>query len=132
MADTVEQIRQKIAKLQAKEEALLAQEVDGVVARIQEAIAYYKLTPERLFGAPANSAKAAKKVGATRVATRVKAGPQAAAPPDVAAERRSVKGIKVPAKYKDEEGKTWSGRGSQPRWLTAAIAAGKRLEDFTA
>jgi len=25
---------------------------------------------------------------------------------------------------------TWTGRGKQPRWLAAAIAAGKALEDF--
>jgi DNA-binding protein H-NS len=38
---------------------------------------------------------------------------------------------KVAAKYKDpESGKTWSGRGLKPRWLTAAIAAGKKPEDF--
>lgn len=38
---------------------------------------------------------------------------------------------KVPAKYRDTStGETWSGRGLQPRWLKAALAAGKRLEDF--
>jgi DNA-binding protein H-NS len=25
---------------------------------------------------------------------------------------------------------TWSGRGKQPRWLTAALKAGHRIEDF--
>jgi DNA-binding protein H-NS len=25
---------------------------------------------------------------------------------------------------------TWSGRGKQPRWLTAAIKAGRKIEDF--
>jgi DNA-binding protein H-NS len=25
---------------------------------------------------------------------------------------------------------TWSGRGKQPRWLTAQLRAGRRLEDF--
>ena len=25
---------------------------------------------------------------------------------------------------------TWAGRGKQPRWLTAALELGKRLEDF--
>lgn len=40
-------------------------------------------------------------------------------------------GAKVPAKYRDAAtGNTWSGRGLQPNWLKAALASGKRLEDF--
>ena len=35
----------------------------------------------------------------------------------------------LPIKYRDGEN-TWSGRGSQPRWLKAGLAEGKRLEDF--
>lgn len=37
---------------------------------------------------------------------------------------------KVAAKYRDAAGNTWSGRGLQPRWLKAAIADGKKIEDF--
>ena len=37
---------------------------------------------------------------------------------------------KVAAKYRDEAGNTWSGRGLQPRWLKAAIQGGKKIEDF--
>jgi len=37
---------------------------------------------------------------------------------------------KVAAKFRDETGNTWSGRGLQPRWLKAAIGSGKKLEDF--
>jgi DNA-binding protein H-NS len=25
---------------------------------------------------------------------------------------------------------TWSGRGRQPRWLVAAVKAGRKIEDF--
>lgn len=40
-------------------------------------------------------------------------------------------GGKVPPKYRNAAtGETWSGRGLQPRWLKAALAAGRRLEDF--
>lgn len=42
----------------------------------------------------------------------------------------ATKGGKVAAKYKDDGGNVWSGRGLQPRWLTAALAAGKSLQDF--
>ena len=45
---------------------------------------------------------------------------------------KSGGGAKVAAKYRNAStGETWSGRGLQPRWLKAAIAGGKRLEDFT-
>lgn len=37
----------------------------------------------------------------------------------------------VAAKYKDPaSGQTWSGRGLRPRWLAAAIAGGKAIEEF--
>jgi hypothetical protein len=38
----------------------------------------------------------------------------------------------VAAKYRnpDNPAKTWAGRGLKPRWLTAAVKGGKKLEDF--
>ena len=42
----------------------------------------------------------------------------------------SLKGKKVPPKYRDKSGNTWAGRGAKPRWLVAAIKEGKKLEDF--
>ena len=42
----------------------------------------------------------------------------------------SLKGKKVPPKYRDRAGNTWAGRGAKPRWLVAAIKEGKKLEDF--
>ena len=38
---------------------------------------------------------------------------------------------KVAPKYRNKEtGETWTGRGLQPKWVQAAIASGKKLEDF--
>jgi DNA-binding protein H-NS len=37
----------------------------------------------------------------------------------------------VAAKYKDDKGNSWSGRGLKPKWLTAALAAGRKIEDFS-
>ena len=38
---------------------------------------------------------------------------------------------KVAAKYVDKAtGDSWSGRGLKPKWLTAALAAGRSLSDF--
>jgi DNA-binding protein H-NS len=44
--------------------------------------------------------------------------------------RSSLKGRKVAIKYRDKPGNTWAGRGAQPRWLTAAIKAGAKRDDF--
>ncbi|MFO1341006.1 MAG: H-NS histone family protein [Burkholderiaceae bacterium] len=38
---------------------------------------------------------------------------------------------KVAAKYRDPaSGQTWTGRGLKPKWLQAALASGKSLNDF--
>ena len=39
---------------------------------------------------------------------------------------------KVEPKYRNPEdsSETWAGRGLKPRWLTAALKGGKKLEDF--
>jgi DNA-binding protein H-NS len=42
----------------------------------------------------------------------------------------SLKGRKVPVKYRDKSGNTWAGRGAQPRWLREKLKAGAKLEDF--
>jgi DNA-binding protein H-NS len=41
------------------------------------------------------------------------------------------RGGKVAAKYRNTAtGETWSGRGLQPKWLKAALAAGRKIEEF--
>src|SRR5215831_2123768 len=42
----------------------------------------------------------------------------------------SLKGRKVPIKFRDRSGNTWAGRGAQPVWLRAKLKAGAKLEDF--
>jgi DNA-binding protein H-NS len=42
----------------------------------------------------------------------------------------SMKGRKVPAKYRDKSGNTWAGRGAQPVWLREKLKEGAKLEDF--
>jgi len=43
------------------------------------------------------------------------------------------KGAKVAIKYRNTAtGDTWSGRGLQPKWLKAALAAGRKIEEFAA
>ncbi len=39
---------------------------------------------------------------------------------------------KVAPKFRDPAtGDTWSGRGLKPKWLTAALEGGRKLEDFS-
>ena len=45
-------------------------------------------------------------------------------------QRNSLKGRKVPIKFRDRSGNTWAGRGAQPRWLREKLKAGAKLEDF--
>jgi DNA-binding protein H-NS len=41
-------------------------------------------------------------------------------------------GGKVAAKYRNSAtGETWSGRGLQPKWLKAALAAGRSIDEFS-
>jgi DNA-binding protein H-NS len=42
----------------------------------------------------------------------------------------SLKGRKVPPKYRSPSGETWAGRGAKPLWLVAALKKGRKVEDF--
>jgi DNA-binding protein H-NS len=42
----------------------------------------------------------------------------------------SLKGRKVPPKYRSPSGETWAGRGVRPKWMVEALKSGKRLDDF--
>lgn len=44
--------------------------------------------------------------------------------------KKSLRGRKVPIKYRDKAGNTWAGRGAQPLWMTEAIKKGAKREDF--
>lgn len=123
MTKTVAQLTAQIERLQQKIESVKASEVAGVVARIREAISYYELTPEQLFGSrPAKGKRAAAKPSSTRTA--------AANVPSKKAVRTKVAGVKLPPKFADGAGNSWTGRGSTPRWLAEAVAAGKTKEEF--
>ena len=42
----------------------------------------------------------------------------------------TLKGSKVPPKYRGPGGETWAGRGATPRWLTGLLKEGHSLEEF--
>ena len=79
-----------------------------MVARIQEAIEHYNLTPEELFGASGSRGRTS--------------GRRNEAP----AGRRKTGA----AKYQGPEGKTWTGVGKRPRWFVEALESGKSADDL--
>ena len=44
--------------------------------------------------------------------------------------KSSLKGKKVPPKYRSPSGETWAGRGARPRWMVEALKKGKKIESF--
>ncbi|MEN7530805.1 MULTISPECIES: H-NS family nucleoid-associated regulatory protein [unclassified Cupriavidus] len=98
---TYQEIVQKISELQKQAEEIKAREQATVIAEIREKIEQFGLTAEDLgFG---GKLPGAKKAAAAR---------------------------KVPVRYRDSAGNTWTGRGKRPGWLTQALANGKSMEDF--
>jgi len=111
MAKTSMQIRQQIQKLERQADVLARREASEVLARIRQAIAYYGFESKDLFGQPAKR-------------TRRVAVPERAVPVKAPAKR------KIAVKYRDSNGNTWTGRGSRPRWMVAALSKGKSVDDF--
>ena len=116
MAKSYTQVLQQIEILQVEADRLRRKEIDGVVARIREAIEHYGLTAADLgVGGSAAPAKAGKAVQVGK-----------------APAKKGAKLAKVPkpVKYRDEAGRGWGGIGKRPQWLRDALAAGKSLQDF--
>lgn len=111
MTKSYAQIVKQIETLKLEADKIRKQEINGVIARIREAITFYNLTAADLG-----------------LSQRAKPGPKA----KPAAKRRKAKAAKAPAvvKYRNDSGGTWGGIGKRPQWLRDAIASGKTLEDF--
>lgn len=110
-------LQAEIEKLQVEAEALRQSELEGVIARIREAIEFYGLTPQDL-GFPARGA-----AKAVPVAGKVRRRRGASA-------KRKVAGAQKTPRFRDGQGNVWVGRGPRPKWLREALADGKTLEDF--
>lgn len=111
MATTYAQLLEQKRKLEEQQAALAKQleeahsaEKAGAVEKVRGIMAEFGLTIADLQ----ETAKRGRKPGA----------------------KSAVAGTKVAAKYKDSNGNAWTGRGLQPKWLKAALAEGKKLEDF--
>ena len=102
------ELRAKGEKLLAEAEELRTKELSDVVEDIKQKVKAYGLTAQDLgFSA--------------RTGVRRKKSPTSAV---------KVK-VKGKAKYRGPNGETWSGgRGRKPRWVSDALAAGKKIEHF--
>jgi DNA-binding protein H-NS len=142
MSKSYADIIQQIEDLQAEAARIKNAEVDGVIARIKEAIAVYKLTPSDLgFGGKPGPkpGKPGRKPGRPAgskniVKTGAKPGrkpgrPAGSAAPGKAATFTKSK-INSVAKFRDANGNSWVGRGPRPQWLRDALNSGKSLKDF--
>lgn len=115
MTKTYLQVMKQIEGLQAEADKLRRKEVAGVVTRIREAIKHYGLTAADLgLGAAAARPASGRKTRKSRAAAGAKPG-----------------GAPGVVKYRDEAGRVWGGRGPRPKWLRDAIAAGRKLEEFS-
>lgn len=101
--------KRKLEQQQAELERQIAQsqqaEKAGAVEKAKAIMAEYGLTIEDLQ----ETARRGRKPGA----------------------KSTTAGSKVAAKYRDSAtGNSWSGRGLQPKWLKAALAEGRKIEEF--
>lgn len=128
------QIQAQIEKLQKEAETLRKRELAETIANIKKAISAFGLTAEDLGLAGSAVRRGRKSVKKTPAAKRRGRPSKSAAKGSKKAARKSGKLDKrsvVAPKYRDAAtGATWTGRGKQPRWLTAAIKGGKKLSDF--
>ena len=79
--------------------------------------------------APGRRAKCAAARGLV-LAFRVSRGAPAKSRKGKSTGKSSLKGKKVPPKYRSPSGDTWAGRGAKPRWMVAALKKGKKIESF--
>lgn len=105
MTKTYEQLIKQIDTLSREADKLKRKERDGVIARMKDAITIYDITAADL-GLSRSKGKAggAHKSGKSKSARA--------------------------ARFRDDAGNIWVGRGPRPQWLRDALAAGKSLADF--
>ena len=109
----------QIEELKKQAEKTRKEEFSSVVKAIKKQIADYGITAEDL-GLSSAAPKAGRK---GKAAAAGKPGRKARA-------KRSTAGTKVAPKYRDEAGNTWTGRGKRPKWVVAAVAAGRSLDSL--
>jgi DNA-binding protein H-NS len=97
------ELMEKAQKLMAEAEQVRRKEISDVIADIRQKMEAYGLTLQDIGGASTTRRRSS-----------------------------SPKGTKSKTvKYRGPNGETWGGgRGRKPRWVTEALAKGKKIEDF--
>jgi DNA-binding protein H-NS len=111
MPKSYAQVLKQIETLRREAERLKRQEVEGVVARIREAISTYGLTASDLGLASGRATRGVARSPSKKL-------------------KRTKSKSTAAVRFRDGAGNTWVGRGPRPRWLRNALASGKKLEDF--
>jgi DNA-binding protein H-NS len=113
MTKTYAQIVKQIETLTNEAEKLKRQEVDGVIARIKEAIGVYGLSAADLGlhegGKSRPGIPSAKRAGRKPASKRKSAGI---------------------VRFRDQNNNQWTGFGPKPKWLRDALASGKDIAEF--
>jgi DNA-binding protein H-NS len=105
------ELKEQAEKLMAQAEELRQREIQQAIADIKSKMQAYGITPQDLGIAKGGRARGAR-AGSAKVVRNTS---------------------EKPIKYRGPNGEAWSGgRGRRPRWLTEALASGKKLEDFQA
>jgi len=103
---SVEVINRKIAALELQKKKLEQEEKPGI-AQIRKLVKKFKLSSSDLKLVFKNS------------------GPR-----EKSAVKSPLAGKKVPAKYRDKAGNSWSGRGRVPKWIQEAEKTGHKRDEF--
>jgi DNA-binding protein H-NS len=115
-------LQSQIEKLQKQAAELKSKEFASTVADIRAKMAAYGITVKDLGGKSGSKSGAKGKPGRPAKAGKVA---------KVTKVRKSkVAGVPVAAKFKGPNGESWSGRGLQPKWLSALVAQGASKSDF--
>lgn len=110
------EISKQISALTIEAEKVRKMELKTAIKDIKEKIAVFGLTAEDL--GLNNNLKSKNPLS-----KRTKAGTKTR-------RENSKPKKKIPPKYADGLGNTWTGRGKQPLWVKSAINAGKSIESF--
>jgi DNA-binding protein H-NS len=131
------QITAEIERLQKQAESARKREIAATIANIKKAIRLFGLTAKDLGLEPVrpgsnrsiqSSELAGREPGLLAKRARSKTRTKKLRKNQTGdVDRRSL----VAPKYQNSStGETWTGRGKQPKWLSAALESGKKLEDF--
>jgi DNA-binding protein H-NS len=124
------ELKAQAEKYMKQAELLLVKETKEAVIEIKRLMKLYDLTAEDIGLSSAGARKAGKKT-----ARKLSAKNTAAKTNSKTRKTRKTKPndgrARVAPKYKDPEtGATWTGRGKQPKWLSAHLSAGKSIDQF--